>query len=147
MATHLHTQIRGAIVTALTGLATSGTRVYANRLMRLAGDFSPTLIITLDEERAEAMTIHGPTVYQRVLSLVVAAYAKESAGLDDTLDQMAKEVETALAAGVAVDGQTLDLIYAGMSFDDELGDKPVGVRRMSFDCAFTTLASAPDQLT
>lgn len=32
---HLHTQIRSAVVAALTSLATTGPRVYANRLMRL----------------------------------------------------------------------------------------------------------------
>jgi len=35
MADHLHKQIRAALVTKLTGLATSGARVYANRLYPL----------------------------------------------------------------------------------------------------------------
>lgn len=143
---HLHTQIRAAVVTALTGLTTSGPRVYANRLMGLPQDFAPSLIVTLDEEQSEGITIHGPIIYQRSLTVVVAAYAKESAGIDDTLDQMGLEVEAALSAGIQVDGQVLELLYAGMSFDDELGDRPTGVRRMNFTLTFTAAADAPDHL-
>ena len=42
MADHLHKQIRAALVTALTGLTTSATRVYANRLQPMI-DESPRL--------------------------------------------------------------------------------------------------------
>lgn len=142
---HLHTQIRGAVVTALTGLATTGPRVYANRLMQLPDALQPTLVVTLDEESAEGILIHAPQTYQRRLALVVAAYAKASAGLDDTLDQIGLEVENALSGGINVGGRTLDLNYTGMTFDDELSDQSTGVRRMTFDCEFT--AATPDTLT
>jgi len=144
---HLHTQIRGAIVTALTGLATTGPRVYANRLMALPASGLPALNVTLDEESAEGLTIHGPQHYQRRLGVVVSAFARASVGVDDILDQIGLEVEIALAGGITVDGQTLELNYTGMSFDDELGEQPTGVRRMSFDVTFTALATAPNSLS
>jgi hypothetical protein len=145
MAAHLHTQIRGAVVTALTGLATSGARVYANRLMQLPDALQPTLIVTADEETAEPLTLHQPSAERR-LALVVACYAKASAGLDDTLDQMSKEVEVALAAGITIGGRVLSCDYTGMSYDDELGDKPVGVKRLSFSVSFSAMSNAPDTL-
>ena len=147
MADHLHKQIRAAVVTKLTGLTTSGSRVFANRLQPLPDALSPTLLITLDEERAEAATLHAPYMQERDLTVVVSAVAKATSALDDTLDLMSKEVETALAAGITVAGRLLDVFYTGMSFEDEQGDKPVGVKRMTFSISYTAMSNAPDVLT
>jgi hypothetical protein len=147
MADHLHKQIRTALVTKLTGLTTSGVRVYANRLQPLPDALSPTLLITLDEERAEGITLHAPQMQERSLTVVVSAVAKATSALDDTLDLMSKEVETALAAGITVAGRLLDVFYTGMTFEDEQGDKPVGVKRMTFSIPFTAMSNAPDSLT
>lgn len=147
MANHLHQQIRAAIVTALTGLATTGTRVYANRLQPLPDALSPTLLVTLDDETATPATFHTNPIYERELRLSVAAVAKATSGLDDTLDQISKEVETALAGGITLSGRRLDFTYTGMSFDDEQSDKPVGIKRMNFSVPFTAAANAPDVLS
>ncbi len=147
MADHLHKQIRAAVVTKLTGLTTSGSRIYANRLQPLPDALSPTLLVFIDSERAEAMTVHSPYMQDRQLTLVVSAYAKAVSGLDDTLDLMSKEVEIALAAGITVGSTTLYPIYTDMSFEDEQGDKPVGVKRMSFTISYTAMSNAPDVLT
>lgn len=146
MADHLHKQIRSAVVTKLTGLTTSGSRVYANRLQPLPDAMSPTLLVTLDEETATQATFHTNPIYERDLRLSVAAIYKATSALDDTLDLMSKEVETALAAGITVGSRTLDVFYTGMSFDDEQSDKPVGIKRMQFSIQFTAAANAPDAL-
>lgn len=146
MADHLHKQIRSAVVTRLTGLTTSGSRVYANRLQPLPDAMSPTLLVTLDEETATQATFHANPIYERELRLSVAAIYKATSALDDTLDLMSKEVETALAAGITVGSRVLDVFYTGMSFDDEQSDKPVGIKRMSFSIQFTAAANAPDAL-
>lgn len=147
MADHLHKQIRGAVVTKLTGLTTSGSRVYANRLQPLPDATSPTLLVTLDEETAEQATFHANPIYARELRLSVAAIVKATSALDDTIDLMSKEVEVALAAGITVGSRTLDVFYNGMSFEDEQSDKPVGIKRMSFTIPYTAAANAPDVLS
>ena len=147
MADHLHKQIRGAVVTKLTGLTTSGSRVYANRLAPLPDTTLPSLTITLDDETAEGLTVHQPQAQERTLTLAVSAMAKASAGLDDTLDLMSKEVEIALSGGITIGGVHLDVLYTGMQFDDEQLDKPVGVKRMTFSIVFTAMNNAPDVLT
>lgn len=147
MADHLHKQIRGAVVTKLTGLTTSGSRVYANRLAPLPDTTLPSLTITLDDETAEGLTVHQPQAQERTLTLSVSAMAKASAGLDDTLDLMSKEVEIALSGGITIGGVHLDVLYTGMQFDDEQLDKPVGVKRMTFSIVFTAMNNAPDVLT
>lgn len=147
MADHLHKQIRGAVVTKLTGLTTSGSRVYANRLAPLPDTTLPSLTITLDDETSEGLTVHQPQAQERTLTLSVSAMAKASAGLDDTLDLMSKEVEIALSGGITIGGVHLDVLYTGMQFDDEQLDKPVGVKRMTFSIVFTAMNNAPDVLT
>jgi hypothetical protein len=144
MADHLHKQIRAALVAKLTGLTTSGSRVYANRLQPLPDALSPTLLITLDEETSAPDTIHAPHVQERTLTATVSAVAKATSALDDTLDLMSKEVEVALSSGLTIGSITLFPIYTGMSFDDEQGDKPVGIKRMSFSITFAAMSNAPD---
>jgi hypothetical protein len=146
VADHLHAQIRGAVVTKLTGLTTSGSRVYANRLAPLPDGTSPSLLITLDEERASGLTVHQPQMQERELSLSVAAVAKAASNVDATLDLMSKEVETALAAGITLGARTLAVFYTGMSFEDAQADKPVGIKRMTFSIPFTAMSNAPDSL-
>jgi len=147
MADHLHKQIRAAVVTKLTGLTTSGSRVYANRLAPLPDTTLPSLTITLDDETSEGLTVHQPQAQERTLTLSVSAMAKASAGLDDTLDLMSKEVEIALSSGITIGSVHLDALYTGMQFDDEQLDKPVGIKRMTFSILFTAMNNAPDALT
>jgi hypothetical protein len=82
----------------------------------------------------------------RTLALSVVAVAKASTALDDTLDLMSKEVETALANGLTLSGKNLPVLYAGMQFEDEASDKPVGIKRMRFTISFTAMSNAPDVL-
>lgn len=147
MADHLHKQIRSALVTKLTGLTTTGSRVWANRLQPLQDANLPALRIYADEERAELLTVHSPAMLARELTVVVEACAKATTALDDTLDQIAKEVETALAAGLTFGAVNLPVFYTGMSFDDEQLDKPVAVKRMTFSIPFQAMSNAPDVLT
>lgn len=146
MADHLHKQIRAAVVSDLTGLATTASRVYANRLHPLTDAELPALRLYLDEEQAERITVHSPAILARTLTLVVEACAKAASGLDNTLDQISKEVETALSNGFTVAGRTLECTYSGMTFQDEIGDKPIGVKRMTFSIPFESAANAPDTL-
>lgn len=147
MANHLHRQIREAMETALAGLTTSGARVYTNRLMPMADANLPGLRIYADEESAAPLSIHAPRLVDRQLTLVVECCAKNATVLDDVLDQMSKEVEIALASGITVGGTNLPVVYEGMSFDDDLTDKPVGVKRLRFSIEYSAMSNAPDVLS
>lgn len=147
MANHLHRQIREAVETLLTGLTTTGTKVYANRLQPLMDANLPGLRIFMDEEEAEALTIHAPQMLERKLTMIVECCAKAVATLDDTLDASSKEVEIALSGGITLGGKKLLCTYAGMQFDDALADKPAGVKRLRFLISYTAMSNAPDVLT
>jgi hypothetical protein len=144
VANHLHKQIRDALVTALTGLTTTSTRVYANRLQVMADANLPGLRIFLDSEEAQEATIHQPVLEER--TLVVECCGKAVTGLDDLLDQISKEVEVALASGISISGKSLQLFYAGMEFTDMQSDRPVGVKRLRFSVPYMAMSNAPDAL-
>jgi hypothetical protein len=146
MASHLHKQIRDAVKTLLTGLTTTGVRVYANRLQPMADANLPGLRVFMDNEEVQGETVHQPQLQERTLTLSVECCAKAATALDDTLDQISKEVETALAAGITISGKVLPVYYTGMQFDDEQSDKPVGVKRLRFSVEFLAMNNAPDVL-
>ena len=148
MGNHVHRQIREAAATALTGLASTGANVYTNRLYPLPAAALPALRVSLDDEQAEPASVHAPVILQRTAILVVECCAQaDDDSLDDTCDQMAKEVETALAAGITVSGRHLDALFSGSRFDDEAAGLDAGVKRLEFRIEFFTPANAPDTLT
>lgn len=147
MPAHLHTQIRNAAVAALTGLASTGASVYANRLYPIREADLPALRISLDDESVSVESIHAPATLGRQLTLVVECCALAATALDDTCDQMQMEVEVALAAGLNVAGQVLIPYLAASRYDDEPAGLDAGVKRLEFALDFFTPADAPDTLT
>lgn len=146
MANHLHRQIREAVETLLSGLATTSTRVYANRLQPMADANLPGLRVFMDEEECESLTVHSPQMQDRRLAMIVECCAKAATNLDDTLDASSKEVETALSTGITISGKVLPATYSGMQFDDAISDKPVGIKRLRFFITYTAESNAPDVL-
>lgn len=144
---HAHTLIRAAAVTALTGLATTASRVYPNRQYPLADANLPGLRVFLNDENVEALTIHAPATYERTVQLVVECCDKDKSTLDANCDQMQLEVEKKLATGLTVDGQHLDVMLTASRYDFEAAGTPVGVKRLFFNIGFNTLATTPDSLT
>ena len=146
MANHLRQQIREAIATRLSGLATTGTRVYQSRLHPLADSNLPCLLVNTDSEEIATLTLQPHPVMERNMTLLVRCVAKIVANLDDTLDTMLKEVETAL-------GTVADPTYGGLvksmvptainiEMDDAL-EKPVGIASLSYLITYYTADGSP----
>lgn len=144
MGYHLHRQIREAVKTLLTGLTTTGSKVYPNRLHPLTEANLPGLRIFMDDE--EVTGSGADKTQDRKPSLIVECCAKVATDLDDTLDQMSKEVEVALSGGITIGGFWMDAEYAGMQFDDAMAEKPAGVKRLRFFITYTAASNAPDVL-
>lgn len=144
MANHLHRQIREAVETLLTGLTTTGSRVYPNRLQPLNDANLPGLRVFMDDEEVTSSSFDKSQ--ERRLSMIVECCAKVATSLDDVLDASSKEVEVALSGGITIGSNWIDVEYAGMQFDDALADKPVGVKRLRFSITYTAASNAPDVL-
>jgi hypothetical protein len=144
MANHLHRQIREAVAALLTGLTTTGSKVYPNRLHPLSDANLPGLRIFMDDEEVTESELGKGQ--DRKVALVVECCAKASADLDDTLDASSKEVEVALSGGITIGSNWIDAEYVGMQFDDALAEKPAGVKRLRFFITYTAASNAPDVL-
>jgi hypothetical protein len=145
MANHVRRQIREAVASAVTGLTTTGARVFQSRVYPLEDSDLPALLVVAEVENADAATIHAPRVLERSVMVDVVGIAKAVADLDDTLDLIAKEVETALATTSALNGlaKTLgapqtDITLAGSA------DKPTGRIRLRYAVTYYTHDNAPD---
>jgi hypothetical protein len=145
---HARETIRNAAVALLTGLSTTGARVYKDRLQSRPLETSelPCILVTTGGETVEGSTVHAPAVIQRELELQVIGVVRALTGLDDTLDDIALEVETALSGGTL--STKADVALASIdepSFDGSV-DMPVARQTMRFRVTYATAANAPGTL-
>lgn len=148
MANHVRKQLRDALKTALTNLTTTGARVYGRRLYAVQqGTELPCLSIYITDEAGDDITVHAPATRERQPTVIVRGMASAAADVEDALDTIAKEVETALASGVVVGSKRITLRYQGMDVEAEAGEKPFGAIDLRFTCSLFNSANTPDSLT
>lgn len=135
---HLRKQIRDAVVTALTGLTTTSTRVYKSRVYPLETGKLPGLCIYTKSEEISTTTINRPRTQIRTLEVIVEAYVMVNTNFDDTIDTISVEVEEALYTNALLGGLSKELNI--LSFDADYsgeGEKVVGVGRWTVNVIYT----------
>lgn len=139
---HLRKQIRDNVVTALTGLTTTGTNVFQSRVYSNENAKLPLLNIYTLNETAERITMGENPKYQRNLELVVEGYAKATSNLDNTLDTIGLEVEEALAADLTRGGLAKDTLLQSVEIE-MLGDgeQPIGMIRLILEIIYVATAA------
>ena len=129
--THPRQTIRESLVTLLTGLPLTGSRVYGSRLSPVEEGSLPALRIYADREQASPLVIHAQTTRERDITYRIEIVARANADLDDALDAIAEQVEGALVA--AADSTWLGGTLGALSTEIELSDdvsQPVGIARL-----------------
>lgn len=142
-AVHVRRQIREAVATALTGLSTTGARVSQARMAPRRASDLPCLLVETADERIEQTAQSRLT---RELTVIVRCFAKANTALDDTLDQIAGEVETALAAAGTLGGLVpggVTPVQASIDFDDTL-EQPAGVLVMEYRAVYFGALGSPN---
>lgn len=143
---HLRKSIRDAVVTALTGLATTGSSVYPTRTYPLDETKLPALCVyTISEDSAVDSMKVSTRGLARSLELAVEGMAVNNGGLDDALDQIALEVETAVAADPTFGGLCYDcsLSQTRVSVRGGESQKEIGSIILTFTLRYRTRASDP----
>ena len=142
MTTHVRQQIREAAATVLGNLTTTSTRVHQSRVRPRTDAGLPCLLIETNEEQVAPGSVG--TLQERELTLTVRGVAKSATNLDDTLDDIALEVETALAAAPTLSGKCagMELRAIRVDFDDET-DKPVGQISLDYRLTYFVNAGSP----
>ena len=143
---HLRTQIRSALVTALT--TPSGPRVFKSRIYPLEQDSLPALLIYSNNESAEATGRCVPRVVKKSYLVDVVAVARATADLDDVLDAICEGVEIALAAPCAaldaVATAGMALLRTTLEFDGG-AEQPVGRARMTYRIDYMAPENEPSR--
>ena len=125
---HIRQAIRDNVKTTLTGLATTGDRVYVNRIYPFIQQVSNGILIYTESESTDYLTMGRPRSQERSLTLKVEIYAKATANLDNSIDDIALEIENVLYNDPSRGGVATDTMI--MNFDSDFsgdGDSPVGV--------------------
>lgn len=147
---HVRQQLINAVVTRLTGLTTTSTRVFAERPEAYALQESdlPCLLIYDDGEPQVTDLVLHTRIVERTVTLRVEGLAKATSGLSTTLRTICSEVETALGTAVTVDSRAVDVLYRRTDAiaPDADSDRPVGRIVLSFEAQLATAAAAPDAL-
>jgi hypothetical protein len=144
---HVLKQLRDAAVARLTGLPSTGARVHSYRVNPLESITDlPALIVRVLTDSAEPGTIHSPALVERDVELTVFVYAAANAGLDDALDAVRLDVDTALGAPLIVAGHSLEAVYTGSEIDLTEGERACGELQLQYRVTLFHAANAPDVL-
>lgn len=140
--THVRKTIRAAAVTALTGLTTTGTKVFDSRVYPMQDAELPGLRVDTADEAISVTDVAG-TALERNLELVVQACVKQNTTYNDTIDTIIKEVEVAVSNNQTMGGAKavlLKAIHVELSGESE---KPIAVATLTFDVPYYTAQGAP----
>lgn len=137
---HARQAIREALAAALTGLASTGARVFQSRMR--AQDALPCLLVTTNDE--DIQRVDMDSIEERDIAVEIIGVAKAAADIDDVLDTIAAEVETAIGANNTLGGRvkSMHLTRLRPEFDDEL-EQPAGLVRLTYRCIYFTNAGVP----
>jgi hypothetical protein len=150
MPDHVRQQIRDAVVTGLTGLTTTGSRVYPGRTRPLAKGHDATLLVYTRSETGERTVQGAPGKITRRCLLDIEGRVSTAGVPDDMLDTIASEIETAMAAlinfGTArvLGGLAMNLEYLGTDIIAEAdGERHDGGVRVQYRVTYRTVEGAP----
>jgi len=140
---HVRQQIREAAATLLTGLTTTGARVYQSRIYTLRDTDLPCLLINTDDEQDVTLGPGENSAQERNLQLSIRCVSKQVTDLDDKLDTMLAEVETALGnQTLSGKAKALQLESINIEMSDDL-EKPVGIATAVFRVTYYTATGTP----
>lgn len=148
---HFRKIIRDRVALLVTGLTTTGGRVFSGRVAPLTDSELPGLVIVPGNEVAGFGAEMGGGTVDREFDLIVIAEALGGDGLFDVLDTIAGEVEAALfdPAHDNLDGLAIWVSppRTEIFLSDEQGrsDKRRAQMRMSFAVTYRTALSDPTQ--
>lgn len=151
-AVHARRQIRDAVAALLANRPTTGANVFSGRAHDLVEGEIPGLIITTaaaEGERAEVSSFGSTVKLDRSVRIAVIGYAVEGKDTENVLDQIALEVEQAIAAAQDDTASLLmSLIKDVRLATTQLGiasenNKRAGQVRLVYEFDYRTTRAAP----
>lgn len=145
MANHLRRQIRERIAADVTGLVTTGSNVFQSRIYPLEDAALPCLLVYSTSEESEILNQGTPRLLSRTLNITIQGVAAETSDVDDKLDLIAKEVESALSADRDINSLAQDSFLTSTEIEINAdGAKTVGTLRLNYQIDYRVYDNAPD---
>jgi hypothetical protein len=137
--------IRQKIGEVLRGNTTAGANVFVSRTRKISAASLPAILVYTRQEAAEEFNT-APRELKRTLSVGIEIVARADDDLDDTLDDLAEEVERILSENQLLaddDGSNercSDVAYKGAEISLTAdGDNQHGACVLSYDVTYHTL--------
>ena len=152
MANHLRRQIRERVVALVTGLSTTGSRVFEGRAYPEEPSKLPCLLVYDRDEELEPATLSpaGTRTMVSNLSINIEGYTQSGSGqaVLNSLAQIQKEVQAALAGDVTLSSLAGDSFLSSASVEvSSDGNKPTGTNVMTYVVRYGYTENAPDTAT
>lgn len=148
MPAHPRQQIREAVKALLLNQTAAGSRVSETRVISYRKSELPAVSIYIPVESVEPDESRNtaPRELTRTAQLVIEGVVQQTANVDDALDALALEIETAMHADETFGGKADDSILESTEATlTEDGDRLVGVVRLVYSVEYRTFA--PEAVT
>ena len=141
---HLRQSIRERIATDVTGLSTTGSNVFQSRVYPVEDGSLPCLLVYTTSEESEVTEIASPRPMNRFLNVIVQGVVGATTP-DDTLDDISKEVEVALAGDVTINSLANNSFLSSTSIEfNSDGAKPIGTVMLNYIVEYRNLDNNPE---
>lgn len=141
---HAREQIRDAVVSALTDLATTGRNVFRSRIYPMEQAKLPGLAIYTKSDSSEYVTLTLPRTLDRTLVVTVEAYVSANADFDETIDDISAEIESAMYTNRTLGGLARDSQILGVEVDfSGDGENPVAIAVFTIEIQYVTVEGSP----
>ena len=141
---HLRQSIRERIATDVTGLSTTGSNVFQSRVYPVEDASLPCLLVYTTSEESEVTEIASPRPMTRFLNVIVQGVVGATTP-DDTLDDISKEVEVALAGDVSINNLANNSFLSSTTIEfNAEGAKPIGTVMLNYIVEYRNLDNIPE---
>jgi len=132
---HIRETIRETIVNTLSGLTTTGNKVYSNRVDPYLSLPSLNVLTQMDTVRYDMCDMS--TIQVRELRLVIEGRADAATTPDDGLDIITNEVQEAIEASSELASLVFDITLESTSFSfTSDGQQPIGLAEMQYSLLY-----------
>lgn len=134
---HKRKDIRDAIQTLLVNQTSAGDRVYINRTKLLDKVKLPAILIYIDTETAITRDIRNTSSIRTLVALIQIVASGKDDATDDTLDDVALEIETIMYANPSISAKALGATYTGTEFErDNQGESKIASASLSYEIKY-----------
>ena len=141
---HLRQSIRERIASDCTGLSTTGSNVFQSRFYPVEDSSLPCLLVYTTSEESEVTEIASPRPMTRLLNVIIQGVVGATTP-DDTLDDISKEIEVAMAGDVTINdlADNSFLSSTDIEFNAD-GAKPIGTVMLNYVVEYRNVDNDPE---